>query len=97
MGFTPGTDDVRGRPALRVDQSGRRNRCRVPRLTVHRPGAAIADEPAHLLISKEYTAVEMMQPDFNQSDFRDAREGRLFFTSEQTGAVRQTARMLVTP
>jgi hypothetical protein len=60
-------------------------------------GVAIAHELGHLVISKEHTAVGIMQPYLNQSDFRDAREGRLLFTSEQAEAVRQRARMLATP
>jgi hypothetical protein len=59
-------------------------------------GAAIAHELGHLLISKEHSASGIMQPYFNQSDFRSAREGRLLFTSAQAVAVRQRARTLVT-
>jgi hypothetical protein len=97
MGFTPGSDDERGRLAFvlidRVSEVAAGYGAS-PSLVL---GAAIAHEVGHLLISKEHSATGIMQPYFNQSDFRDARAGRLLFTSEQAEAVRQKVRMLVTP
>jgi hypothetical protein len=97
MGLTPGTEDARGRLAFvlinRVNEVAAGYGAS-PSIVL---GAAIAHELGHLLISKEHTAVGIMQPYLNQSDFRDAREGRLLFTSEQAEAVRQRAKMLVTP
>ena len=97
MGFTPGTDDVRGRIAFvlinRVNEVA--DGYRVSPFIVL--GAAIAHELGHLFTSKEHHVTGIMQPYFNQSDFRNAREGRLLFTSGQAEAVRQRARMLATP
>ena len=97
MGFTPGTDDERGRLAFvlinRVNEVADGYRVS-PSIVL---GAAIAHELGHLLISKEHTAVGLMQPYLNQSDFRNVWEGRLLFTSEQAEAVRQKAKMLATP
>jgi hypothetical protein len=97
MGFTPGTDEIRGRLAFvlihRVNRIAE-GYAVSPSIVL---GVAIAHELGHLLISKEHSASGIMQPYFNQSDFRNAREGRLLFTSEQAEAVRQKARMLATP
>jgi hypothetical protein len=97
MGFTPGTDDVRGRLAFvlinRVNEVAQGYRVS-PFVVL---GAAIAHELGHLLTTKEYHLTGLMQPYFNQSDFRNAREGRLLFTREQAEAVRQKVRTLATP
>jgi hypothetical protein len=97
MGFTPGTDEARGRLAFvlinRVNDAAA-GYVVTPSIVL---GVAIAHELGHLLISKEHAAVGIMQPYLNQSDFRNAREERLLFTSEQAEAVRHRARMLVTP
>ena len=82
MGFTPGTDEVRGRLAFvlmnRVNKIAEGHAVS-PSIVL---GVAIADELGHLLNCKEHTAVGIMQPYVNQSDFRNAREGRLLFTSK---------------
>jgi hypothetical protein len=97
MGFTPGTVEARGRLAYvlinRVNEVAAGYGAS-PSIVL---GVAIAHELSHLLISREHTAVGIMQPYFNQSDFRNAREGRLLFTIEQAEAVRQKARMLGSP
>ena len=94
MGFTPGTDDARGRLAFvlinRVNEVAAGYGAS-PSIVL---GTAIAHELGHLLISKEHTTVGIMQPYLNQSDFRNAWEGRLLFTSEQAEAIRQKAKMM---
>jgi hypothetical protein len=91
MGFTPGTADARGRLAfVLIDRVNKvaAGYSVLPSIVL---GAAIAHELGHLLISKEHTAVGIMQPHFNQPDFRSAREGRLLFTGEQAEAIRRSA------
>jgi hypothetical protein len=91
MGFTPATDDARGRLAFVLMDRVNKVAAGYTVLPSIVLGAAIAHELGHLLISGEHQAVGIMQLNLNQSDFRLAREGRLLFTVEQAEAIRRSA------
>ena len=88
MGYTPGDGAERGRLAFvivnRVHEVS--DGYRAQRSVVL--GVAIAHELGHLLISNEHSAIGIMKPSFNQSDFRSARNGRLLFTDHQARLLR---------
>jgi hypothetical protein len=94
MGYTPGGGEARGRLAFviinRVNEVA--DGYRAARSTVL--GVAIAHELGHLLLSREHTTTGVMKPYFGQSDFRNAREGRLLFTREQATRIRSRSHVL---
>ena len=89
MGYAPGGGTERARLAfvivnrvLKVSDG-----YQAPRSVVL--GVAIAHELGHLLLSKEHSTTGIMKPNFNQADFRSARNGRLLFTDQQARLLRQ--------
>ena len=89
MGYTPGGGTERGRLAfVLIDRvNAIADGYDAPKASVL--GAAIAHELGHLLISKEHSRDGLMKPSFNQSDFRNARSGRLRFNDEQIRLLRE--------
>jgi hypothetical protein len=94
VGYTPGGGNERGRLAFvminRVNQVADGYSAARPVVM----GAAIAHEPAHLLLGSEHSATGVMKAYFNQADFRKARDGQLFFTAEQAQRLRGRAEAL---
>jgi hypothetical protein len=88
IGFAPGTDSERGRIAFvilnRVNEVAAGYGTRPSTVL----GAAIAHELGHLLLFKGHTTSGLMRRYWNQSDFRNVRNGQLLFTSEQGTLIR---------